>query len=66
MVAGSAVDVIGPAESPLPRIRGRYRWQLLLRGREIRPLHQIAERLLGKGERNGLSIQVDVDPVSFM
>jgi len=65
-VGGSAVDVIGPAESPLPRIRGRYRWQLLLRGREIRPLHQIAERLLGKGERDGLSIQVDVDPVSFM
>ncbi len=64
--AGGNVDVIGPAESPLARIRGRYRWQLLLRGRESRPLLLLTRRLLEGTGRSGLEILVDVDPVNFM
>ena len=59
-------DVIGPAESPLARLRGRYRWQMLLRGIEIPPLHLLAEKLIEGAERSGLEIRVDVDPVHFM
>jgi len=65
-LAGGSADVIGPAESPLARLRGRYRWQLLLRGKESGPLHVLAQRLMEKARRNGLKIQVDVDPVNFM
>ncbi len=65
-VAGGKMDVIGPAESPLARLRGRYRWQLLLRGKESRPLLLLARRLLEGSGRDGLEIQVDVDPVNFM
>ncbi len=65
-VAGGKMDVIGPAESPLARIRGRYRWQLLLRGKESRPLLLLAQRLLKGAGRDGLEILVDVDPVNFM
>ncbi|MCX5837541.1 MAG: hypothetical protein NTW71_03355, partial [Deltaproteobacteria bacterium] len=64
-VAGGKVGVIGPAESPLVRLRGRYRWQMLLRGTESTPLHLLAEKLL-EGAGRGLEIQVDVDPVHFM
>jgi primosomal protein N' (replication factor Y) len=65
-IAGGKADVIGPAESPLARLRGRYRWQMLLRGKESRPLHLLAEKLMEGAERNGLEIRVDVDPVHFM
>jgi primosomal protein N' (replication factor Y) (superfamily II helicase) len=65
-LAGGKMDVIGPAESPLARIRGRYRWQLLLRGKENRTLLLLAQRLLEGAGRAGLEIQVDVDPVNFM
>ncbi len=64
--AGGKVDVIGPAESPLARLRGRYRWQMLLRGKESGPLHLLAEKLIGGAGRNSLEIRVDVDPVHFM
>lgn len=64
MTAGK-VDVIGPAESPLARLRGRYRWQMLLRGPHSGPLHLLAEKVLEE-RRGGLDIQVDVDPVHFM
>ncbi|MBU4583414.1 MAG: primosomal protein N', partial [Proteobacteria bacterium] len=65
-IAGGKADVIGPAESPLARLRGRYRWQMLLRGKESRPLHLLAEKLMEGAERSGLEIRVDVDPVHFM
>ncbi|MHB8769431.1 MAG: replication restart helicase PriA [Syntrophales bacterium] len=64
--SGAALDVIGPAESPLARVRGRYRWQLLLRGKESRPLLALAQTLLRESGRTGLEIQADVDPLNFM
>ena len=65
-LAGGKADVIGPAESPLARIRGRYRWQLLLRGKQSGLLHLLTQRLLEGAGHDGLDIQVDVDPVNFM
>jgi primosomal protein N' (replication factor Y) (superfamily II helicase) len=65
-LTGGEADVIGPAESPLARIRGRYRWQLLLRAKESRSLHLIVQKLIEDAGHDGLQIQVDVDPVNFM
>ena len=65
-MTGGKTEVIGPAESPLSRIRGRHRWQLLLRGKESHLLHLLAQRLMEGAGRDGLEIQVDVDPINFM
>jgi primosomal protein N' (replication factor Y) len=65
-MTGGKVEVVGPAESPLARIRGRYRWQLLLKGKESRSLHLLSQKLLEGTGRDSLEIQVDVDPVNFM
>ena len=60
------VEVIGPAEAPIARIRGKYRWQLLLKGEDIRMLHTLTRDLLARSRGSGLDIKVDVDPVNFM
>ena len=52
------VDVIGPAPCFVGRIRGRYRWQIVLRGPD--PTKLLAEVPLPLGWR------VDVDPVSLL
>ena len=64
--ADGKADVIGPAESPLPRLRGRYRWQMLLRSRDGALLHAFARKLLDEVKGEGLEIRLDVDPVHFM
>ena len=64
LAAGKA-EVIGPAESPLARIRGRFRWQLLLRGTDSGLLHLLTQKIL-EGAGMGLEVHVDVDPVNFM
>jgi len=65
----AGVDVMGPVEAPLARIRGNYRWQLLLKSRSSRGLHELAGHALdrfGRGGRSGVSLEVDVDPVSIL
>jgi primosomal protein N' (replication factor Y) len=61
-----SVDVIGPAESPISRIKGRYRWQLLLRGQKTIIMNRLIRNILSKAAGTGLEIKVDVDPVNFM
>ena len=63
------VEVLGPAPAPIDRIRDRYRWQVLLKGAEVTPLHNVCRKILE--EQAGLSkgdirIAVDVDPESMM
>ena len=64
--ASEKVTVIGPAEAPLTRIRGRYRWQLLLKGTDNRTLHRLAQEIVSRHNGPGIDVKVDVDPMNFM
>ena len=63
---GNAAEIIGPSESPLSKIRGQYRQQMLIKGRNSRILHAIAGELVEKHETSAVKITVDVDPENFM
>ncbi|MDH4320999.1 MAG: primosomal protein N', partial [Desulfobulbaceae bacterium] len=62
--------VLGPAPSPLARLRGRYRWQILLKGAAIDPLHQLCARLCTEHpparDKNAVKLTVDVDPENML
>ncbi|MCD6486230.1 MAG: primosomal protein N' [Syntrophobacterales bacterium] len=64
--AGGNISVLGPAEAPLSRVKGRYRWHMLLKGNDIKALHALAGNILANTSETGLRIRVDVDPVNFM
>jgi primosomal protein N' (replication factor Y) len=55
---GSDVDVVGPSPAYVPRVRGRWRWQLLLRGRD--PASLVRDFVLPP------NWVVDVDPGSLL
>ena len=63
---GNIAEIIGPAESPLAKIRGRYRFQMLIKGKDINALHQIARELINKHRNSRVRITADVDPENFM
>ena len=65
-LGGLAVEVVGPAEAPLSRIKGRYRWQLLIKGRDSRVLHDLVREILARTAGEPIDIKIDVDPVNFM
>jgi primosomal protein N' (replication factor Y) len=66
--AAAGVELLGPAPSPLARLRGRYRFQLLLKAREAEPLHRAAERLVRAAESlpEGVAASVDSNPMNML
>src|SRR5262249_26465644 len=40
--AAGSVGVLGPTPAPIERLRRRFRWQTLLRGREVTALRRVA------------------------
>ena len=61
--------ILGPSEAPIAVLRGRVRWQLLLKGAERSGLHRAAHAVAAyKAERKpeGVRILIDVDPQSML
>jgi primosomal protein N' (replication factor Y) len=63
---GEQASVLGPAPSPLARLRGKYRWQVLLRAAEHAPLHRLGRALREAHDVSGVELSLDVDPVSLL
>jgi len=66
---GSPVIIVGPAPSPVERIKNRWRWHLLLKSEQPRDLTRVlrylAERFaVPKGGQ--LRLTIDRDPVSLL
>jgi len=59
-------DVLGPSPCVLSRIRGKYRYEVLIRTGSARDLHQVLDKLEQEGAwRKKASLMLDVDPVDL-
>lgn len=64
------IEILGPSPAPFSKMRGKFRWQMLVKGKSSPWLHQFAQELAGrlknrtKGE--GVELDIDVDPVSIL
>lgn len=61
-----SIDILGPAEAPIARIKGKYRWHILLRGKDVKVLHALSGKILEKIGKPIADIKLDVDPMNFM
>ena len=67
-----SVDIMGPSEAPLAKLKGRTRWHMWLRAKERKPLRQLL-RLTQRGPDDAhfqppadVRVSLDVDPVSAL
>ncbi|MBW2150991.1 MAG: primosomal protein N' [Deltaproteobacteria bacterium] len=64
------IQLLGPVAAPVPKISGRYRWQLLLKGSDVKALHRLVHQVLldNRSLMNNrqVTVAVDVDPVDMM
>ena len=63
------VEILGPAPSPLDRLRDRYRWQVLLKGAFQDDLHAVCHQVVtrqGEFATGDIKIAVDIDPENMM
>ncbi len=61
------VDILGPAECPLEMVNNNHRFQILLRAKKIKPLQEMAKKLIwGYKTPKDVYIEVDTDPVNML
>jgi len=61
------VEILGPVTAPLGKVRGRFRWQILLKGRERSELHRLLFHFRGGySHPSTVRLVVDVDPVEML
>lgn len=61
----TSVSVLGPAPAPILRVKGYYRWQIMLKGNLSEARQQIREHLNQYCVKSNAVISVDVNPVGF-
>jgi primosomal protein N' (replication factor Y) len=61
------IEVLGPAPAPIEKLRNRYRWQLLLKGKQSSNLLEFSRqaRRLVPWSRS-VRLHIDVDPYSML
>ena len=64
------IEILGPSVAPFPKMRGRYRFHMLAKGKNSRWLHQFARNVILQSEDltkgKGVTLEVDVDPVFIL
>jgi primosomal protein N' (replication factor Y) (superfamily II helicase) len=61
------IEVLGPAPAPIEKLRNRYRWQLLLKGKQSAALLEFARHARALMPRTpNLRLHIDVDPYSML
>jgi len=67
---GAALEILGPSQAPLGRLRGRFRYHCFLKGTPPRLLLSLAREVTGRAkpflERNKIQLEVDVDPIQVL
>ena len=61
------VSLFGPAQAPLARLQGRFRYRLLLKTNLKTTLQNVIRHwLTGIKPKGGIKIKIDIDPYSFL
>jgi primosomal protein N' (replication factor Y) len=67
---GKGIELLGPSTAPFAKMRGKFRWQMLAKGKNPQVLHQFAKELASAMEGSmkgvGVNLDIDVDPVFIL
>jgi primosomal protein N' (replication factor Y) len=60
--------IMGPAPCPRKKLVGKFRWQVILKGRVRSSVRHLAELLIDQGitGKHAVRVSIDVDPVDLM
>ncbi|MGO9605837.1 MAG: primosomal protein N' [Candidatus Binataceae bacterium] len=62
--------VLGPSPAPIERIKQRYRWQVMVKARELRTMRSALARMRAEvgplAEQDNVLLAIDIDPVRML
>jgi primosomal protein N' (replication factor Y) len=67
---GKEIEILGPSTAPFAKMRGKFRWQMLAKGKRPELLHRFATELSSRMDVSlkgkGVALDIDVDPVFIL
>ncbi len=61
------INILGPSPAPIAKIKGKYRWQLLVKGRNRSSLYGFSSDFLDEcHKKRSAKIIIDVDPMNLL
>ncbi len=67
---GKEIDLLGPSPAPFEKMKGKFRWQMIIKGKSSKLLHQFARELREPLESyvkgKGVQLDIDVDPIFIL
>ena len=62
-----SIGLLGPSECPIYKIRSRFRWQMILRSKNVNLLHAFSRNLYEGllSYKGNIRVSLDVDPMNF-
>lgn len=64
------IEILGPSTAPFAKMRGKFRWQMLAKGKSPQLLNRFARemalRLESQTKGKGVNLDIDVDPVFIL
>ena len=67
---GKEIQILGPVEAPLAKLKGKYRWQILIKTKSAQLLHYFLDRVDHFSKQffrnTGVALVIDVDPYQML
>jgi len=67
---GKDIQILGPVEAPLSKLKGKYRWQILIKTKSAELLHYFLDEMDNFSKRflrnTGVGLVIDVDPYQML
>ncbi len=67
---GREIQILGPVEAPITKLKGKHRWQILAKSKQAGLLHEFLGRVEGMARKSlrcsGVAMIVDVDPYQML
>jgi len=67
---GKEIQVLGPVQSPMAKLKGKYRWQILIKGKGASILHYLLKEVDAISrdvlKKSGVNMIIDVDPYHML
>ncbi len=62
------IEILGPAEAPLAKLRGQFRFHLLIKGNQASAINSFARQTMSDEQwvPSGIRILIDVDPINLL
>ncbi|MFH1245272.1 MAG: primosomal protein N' [Candidatus Omnitrophota bacterium] len=61
---GEGIQILGPAPAAVPKVRGKFYWNILLQGKPVKKLTGLIQEVSkGYNKYQGIPLTIDVDPL---